>query len=153
MSFSFFTMIPSSSPIALNTFKTSSSDAPVRSTVSSSMSISSSSMSNSSSSSSPMSNSSSSISDSSSSMPISSSSISNSSSAPASSMSTSSSSSSTSTCSLRDSFTNSLISSFMVERSTPFTFSCRASSKFRICKRASSTVFLLFSIYFYRVFK
>ena len=151
MSSSFFTMIPSSSPIALNTFKTSSSDAPVRSTVSSSMSISSSSISNSSSSS--MSISSSSMSISSSSMPISSSSISNSSSAPASSMSTSSSSSSTSTCSLRDSFTNSLISSFMVERSTPFTFSCRASSKFLICKRASSTVFLLFSIYFYRVFK
>ena len=104
---SFFITIPSSSPIALNTFKTSASEAVVMSIVSSSpISMSSSSISSPSSVSSTGGISKSSSSSSSSSSPI--------------SMSSSDGgmfrdSSSTSSCSFRDSFTNCLISSLIVD--------------------------------------
>ena len=110
---SFVTIIPSSSLIALKTFKISSSDAPVKS-----IGVSSESMSSSISISPSMSSSSASIS-----MSISSSSEAGIS---------ISASTSTSSCSERDSFTNWLISSFIVEASIPFAFSAIASSTFFI---------------------
>ena len=121
---SFLTMIPSSSPIALNTLRISSSEASVKSIGLSSESMS-------------MSKSKS--------MSISSAlsaSISTSTSSVSSSMSTSTSTSSSSSCSDRDSFTNWLISSFIVEASIPFAFSAIASSTFFIWISASCTKFL-----------
>ena len=121
---SFLTMIPSSSPIALNTFRISSSDASVKSIgLSSSESMS---MSVSTSISTSSVSSSTSISTS-----ISTSSVSTSAST--------SVSKSTSSCSERDSFTNWLISSFIVEWSIPFAFSAIASSTFFIWISASCT--------------
>ena len=140
-------MIPSSSPIALNTFKISSSDAPVkssgnitsssstpRSKPSSSESLSINIVSNSISSSSPVTSS-----DSSSVSSISSSILPCSVIADSFFFSELLISIPSSTSFSRDSFTNSLISSFIVEASIPFAFCVTASSKFFICSNASST--------------
>ena len=131
---SFLTMMPSSSPIALNTFKISSSEA-LRKSIGSSDSSSTSSNSMS-------------ISEKSSS--------SASSSSPAgfklsSSSESSSASNSNSSCSERDSFTNWEISSFIVDWSIPFAFSAIASSTCFIWISASSTTFLFscMKIYFF----
>ena len=133
-------MIPSSSPIAFQTFNTSSGDDPVMSNggISSSLSI----------------GTSASIAEKSISSPSTSTSASTSvSSVPSSVSSTSTSpsgaiSSPCSGCSykdfflgpFKDSLTNSLISSFMVEASIPFAFSLIASSIDFICNKASSTI-------------
>ena len=159
------TVILSVSFILENTFITFSIGSFVKSIVtSSSSSISSSSSNSSSMSSSSISSSmssssiSSSMSSSSISSSMSSSSISSSSSNSTSAMSDSSSSESTSSsssCSLRDSFTNSLISCLITEPSIPFAFSATASSKFFIWMIASSKMFFSSAIfgflYFYSI--
>ena len=140
-------MIPSWSPIALKTFKISASEAFVKSIGSSSSSSivgnsnssSSSNESSSSSNSSPIGNSLSSSS--SSSISVSSSSCSSSSLFMYESNSESSSVS-------KDSFTNSLISPFIVEASIPFAFSETTFSKLLIWISASSTRFCFSAIFF-----
>ena len=142
---SFLMIIPSWSPIALKTFKISSSEAFVKS-IGSSSSSSIVGNSNSSSNESSSSSNSSSIGNSLSSSSSSSISVSSSSCSP-SSLSMYESNSESSSVS-KDSFTNSLISSFIVEASIPFAFSETTFSKLFIWIRASSTRFCFSAIFF-----
>ena len=144
---SFLTIIPSSSPIALKTFKTSSGDADVKSSGGISISLSPSS--------SPPSISISKPRLASGSPPSSSTSTLTSSSSPIGTSASGSSICGTS-CSFRDFFvcfesikdslTNSLISCFIVEASIPFAFSLIAFSTALICNKVCSTIDPVFSV-------